>query len=163
MAKKNGKPEVKKQEKTLFSVFGEFDSYMEINEAARGLLEEGDLEGLRTMAQENGLEEEAEWYIAGNTEELCDMISAALGKLKAEKEYNDNPFVDNIADYMMGICDDVETAMQVRKTGKRIAKAAGEVKKEAMKNEMETTASGKCCYCSDLRAYQIVREYYAKE
>ena len=40
----------------MFDRFGEFDSYEEINEAAEGLFNEGDLESLRLMAAENGLE-----------------------------------------------------------------------------------------------------------
>lgn len=82
----NKEKEAKKAENGLFPVFGEFDSCEEINEAAEGLLQEGDKEGLRTLAAENGLEEEAELYLAGGTAELCDPVSAALGKIKVEKK-----------------------------------------------------------------------------
>ena len=42
----------------MFDKFGEFDSYEEINRAAKAQLEEGDLEAIRTIAEENGLDPE---------------------------------------------------------------------------------------------------------
>lgn len=40
----------------MFDKFGEFDSCEEINRAAKAQLEEGDLEAIRTIAEENGLD-----------------------------------------------------------------------------------------------------------
>ena len=42
----------------MFDKFGEFDSYEEINRAAKAQLEEGDLEAIKTIAEENGLDPE---------------------------------------------------------------------------------------------------------
>ena len=40
----------------MFDKFGEFDSSEELNKAAEGLLEEGDIESLKIMAAENGID-----------------------------------------------------------------------------------------------------------
>ena len=55
----------------MFEKFGEFDSCEEINRAAKAQLEEGDLEAIRTIAEENGLDpEDAEDFCTGAIEEL---------------------------------------------------------------------------------------------
>ena len=42
--------------KKLFEKFGEFGSAEELNRAAEGLKEEGDTQGLRLLAEENGID-----------------------------------------------------------------------------------------------------------
>lgn len=143
----------------LFPVFGEFDSWDEINEAAEGLLQEGDQNGLRILAEENGLEEEVESYLAGDVTELCDPISAALGKIKKEKEHEDNYLTDDVAEYLSANCDDINFALSVRKKGKRLTEAAKRVLEEARKHR--TRIDGEpCCYCGPMKGYQLIREYY---
>ena len=69
----------------MFDKFGEFDSAEEINETAAGLLEEGDLEGLREMAKENGFDEDdVQDYIDGIYPELANTYTAAWNKLEVE-------------------------------------------------------------------------------
>ncbi len=154
MAKKE-----KKAKNGLFPVFGEFDSWQEINEAAEGLLQEGDQDGLRTLAEENGLEEEVESYLAGDVTELCDPISAALGKIKKEKEHEDNYLTDDVAEYLAANCDDINFALSVRKKGKRLTEAAKRVLEEARKHR--TRIDGEPCrYCGPMKGYQLIREYY---
>lgn len=63
----------------LFAKFGEFDSVEELNRAAAGLREEGDVDGLKELAKENGIDPfEVEDYIDGMSEELATPITAAL-------------------------------------------------------------------------------------
>ena len=70
----------------MFEIFGEFDSAEEINKAAAAQLEQGDMQAVRDIAKENGLDlDDAEDYIAGDMEELCNPLMAALGKLKIER------------------------------------------------------------------------------
>ena len=157
MAKKE-----KEAKNGLFPVFGEFDSWQEINEAAEGLLQEGDQDGLRTLAEENGLEEEIESYLAGETPELCDPISAALGKIEKEKEHEDNYLADDVAEYLAANCDDINFALSVRKKGKRLTEAAKRVLEEARKHR--TRIDGEPCrYCGPMKGYQLIREYYREE
>ena len=69
----------------LFERFGEFDSVEELNMTAEGLKEEGDLESLKVLAEENGLDvADAEDYADGIVTELANSLLAALGKLKVE-------------------------------------------------------------------------------
>lgn len=157
MAKKE--KEAKKVKDGLFPIFGEFDSWQEINEAAEGLLQEGDQNGLRTLAAENGLEEEIESYLAGDAAELCDPISAALGKIKKEKEYEDNYLTDDVAEYLAANCDDINFALSVRKKGKRLTEAAKRVLEEARKHRGRIDGEP-CQYCGPMKGYQLIREYY---
>lgn len=145
----------------MFDKFGEFDSFVEINLAAEGLREEGDIEGLRELAAENGLQDMVEEYISGKSEQLCDVVSAAIGKLEVEKK-EAQPWAalaDDVVDYLMGNCDDTAFAAAVRKNGKRIEQAAREVEKEAKKNSI-TIPGGRCNYCGPMRGYQLIKEYY---
>ena len=153
------KKEAKKAKNGLFPIFGEFDSWEEINEAAEGLRQEGDQNGLRTLAAENGLEEEAELYLTGDMTELCDPISAALGKIKREKEFEDNYLADDVAEYLSANCDDINFALSVRKKGKRLAEAAKRVLEEAKKHRGRIDGTP-CWYCGPMKGYQLIREYY---
>ena len=69
----------------LFAKFGEFDSAEEINRAATAQLKEGDLEAVRMIAKENGIDDmSAEDFIRGDWPELCSPFMAAIGKLEVE-------------------------------------------------------------------------------
>ena len=59
----------------MFDKFGEFDSFEELNKAAEGLLKEGDLESLRALAEENGIDcADTEDYIDGIVPELATVL-----------------------------------------------------------------------------------------
>lgn len=71
--------------KRMFEKFGEMNSYEEINELAGNLLKEGDRASIKAMAAENGISQEfVELYINGEIPELCDPMTAALGKIEIE-------------------------------------------------------------------------------
>ena len=76
---------------SLYEKFGEFDSSEEINEAAAGQLAEGTEEGrqnIKEIALENGLDlMDAEDYILGDVDELCNPFMAAIGKIELEIKY----------------------------------------------------------------------------
>lgn len=148
-------------EEKLFEKFGEFDSFAEINEAAEGLMMEGDLKGLRELAEENGLAEEAEQYIKKETEELCGPVEAAIGKIRVECEGDNSAFYEDVMDYLMSNCDDLDFALAVRKKGKRVSEAADRVVKEAFRNTVRINGM-RCNYCGPMRGYQLIREYYLK-
>lgn len=48
----------------MFDVFGNFDSVEELNACAKGLLEEQDLEHLKVLAEENGIQMESGKYMS---------------------------------------------------------------------------------------------------
>lgn len=69
----------------MYEKFGEFDSWEEINKAAQAQLEEGDLDAIKEIAKENGLDpEDVEDFCTGTIEELTTPTLAAIGKLDAE-------------------------------------------------------------------------------
>lgn len=71
----------------MFEKFGEFNSYEELNMAAAGQLEQGDLEALKALAQENGIDaKDAEDYREGILTELATEFSAAYGRLTLWKK-----------------------------------------------------------------------------
>lgn len=65
--------------------FGEFKTVEELNMAAEGLKEEGDLESLKKLAKENGIDEEdAIDYFDGVFPQFTNGLMAAIGKLDLE-------------------------------------------------------------------------------
>lgn len=71
----------------MFEKFGELESVEELNKAAAGLKEEGDIASLIVLAEENGLDKaDAEDYAVGEMEVLATPCTAAHGRLKAESE-----------------------------------------------------------------------------
>lgn len=77
--KKEEKPAKKEK------AFGDFKSAAEINACAAGLKAEGDNASLEAMAEENGIEKDiVTLYISGDIPELCDDMTAAMGKLNTE-------------------------------------------------------------------------------
>ena len=71
----------------MFDKFGEFDSVQELNEAADGMLDEGDIESLKELAKENGIDEDdLQDYLEGRLENLANVSTAAFGRLYMEEQ-----------------------------------------------------------------------------
>lgn len=107
----------------LFERFGEFDSVEELNATAEGLKAEGDLESLKILAVENGLDEaDAEEYADGIVPELANRLLAALGKLKMEKkELKPCEIMEDWISYIEVCCSESEEmARAVRLKGKSL-------------------------------------------
>ena len=69
----------------MFEKFGELNSFGEINELAENLFNEGDIESLKAMAKENGIQSDfVAMYLEGDIPVLCDQLTAALGKIDVE-------------------------------------------------------------------------------
>ena len=120
----------------MFDKFGEFDSYEEINKAAAGQKEEGDFATLKELAVENGIDEEdAQDYIDGVVDELCNTSMAAIGKINIEKKaLGLTEIMADWADYIIKeSIEDEKMAIAVRKKGKNLAGAIGAVLKQSWK------------------------------
>ena len=111
----------------MFERFGEMSSCREINELAENLLNEGDIQSLKVMAQENGIPEDyVEMYQSGDIPYLCDAVTAAMGKLDVDW-----------VEYIRGLCmEDEMVAHQVRKKGKSLKQCIAEILKYAFKNQV---------------------------
>lgn len=145
----------------MFDIFGEFGSAEEINATAAGLKEEGDIENLGVLANENGLDpDDVEMYLAGETEELTDVLGAALGKLAIEKKEANNILIDDMVDYLSANCDDESLARGVRKKGKRTIEAAKKIIREVKKNKLNIEGEGALCYLGPMKGYQLIKDYY---
>lgn len=107
----------------MFDKFGEFNSAEEINETAAGLLKEGDLEGLREMAKENGFDEDdVQDYIDGIHPELANAYTAAWNKLEVEmKELKVCEIMEDWVEYIrIKMEEEEEMQRAIRKKGKSL-------------------------------------------
>lgn len=129
----------------MFEKFGEFDSIEEINKAAEGLKEEGDLESLKAMAAENGIHpDDVDDYIHGEVESLVpNPVSGALAKIQLEVDGNKKLFEDQelISDWIGYIKTEAQEneifARAVRRKGKTIVGCVGRILKWAFGNQVE--------------------------
>lgn len=158
----------------MFGKFGEMDSCKEINELAENLFNEGDIESLKVMAKENGIPEEiTEMYLNGDIPELCDALTAALGKIEAESaELQPKEIMEDWVEYLKGQCmENEELAHQVRKKGKSLKGCIGALLSWSFKNQQQIDkdiikAAGVSVGRVTLgipgmgRAKRIIKEYY---
>ena len=158
----------------MFDKFGEFDSAEEINEAAEGQLAEGDIESLKELAAENGIDrEDVDDLLDGLIEELCNPLIAAFGKLKVEaKELKPCEIMEDWLEYIKArCCEDEQMAKAVRKKGKSLKGCIAELLKWSFKNQHDVDKdilkaagvnAGRCTLGIPgmKRAKQIITEYY---
>lgn len=160
----------------MFEKFGEMDSFGEINELAENLFNEGDMESLKVMARENGIDDEiTELYIRGNIPELCDPLTAALGKIDIEcDDLKPKEIMEDWVEYLKGQCMDNEVlALQVRKKGKSLKGMIGALLKWSFGHQQQIDkdiikAAGVKAGRVTLgipgmgRAKQIIKDYYTE-
>lgn len=123
----------------MFEKYGEFDSCRELNAAAEGLKVEGDKQSLISLALENGIDkEDAEDYLLGYMKELTTPLSAALGRLKAQKKASKIP--DGAREVIYGMaeamCSGDETLQElVMRKGARVDTVWSHMEDLAKKNK----------------------------
>lgn len=163
------KKDTKKQEKKsevapvqLFSKFGEFNSVEELNEAAAGQLAEGDLDALRELAKENGIEDaEVQDYIDGYTDSLAMPITAAMGRANVEMQSKEKAseyyILKVIYTILMSMLTEETVARAVMGKRKRISAIY-----DGLRNGASRHKNGKCgCSCgTDRQLEDIIRAYY---
>lgn len=158
----------------MFEKFGEMDSASEINELAENLFNEGDVKSLRMMAAENGITQDfVELYMQGDIPELCDSLTAAMGKIDMEvRELKPKEIMEDWVEYLRGQCMENEVlAYQVRKKGKSLKGCIAALLSWSFKHQQAVDkdiikAAGVSASKVTLgiprmgRAKQIIREYY---
>lgn len=158
----------------MFEKFGEMNSCQEINELAENLFNENDIDSLKAMAKENGIGQEyVEDYMKGNIFNLCDPLTAALGKLEVEKEeLKPTHLMRDWVGYIEGQClENDDMAAAVRKKGKSLKGCIGELLKYSFSNRIKVDKDiVKAAGISTARvefgvpgmgeAKQIIRDYY---
>lgn len=123
----------------MFDKFGEMSSYTELNELANNLVNEGDMESLREMAAENGIPEElVGLYLNGDIPELCDALTAAIGKLDVECEkLKPKEIMEDWVEYIRTQCLENDLlARQVRKKGKNLEGCIAKLLMWSFKNQI---------------------------
>lgn len=147
----------------MFDKFGEFDSAEELNKAAAGFKNEGDIESLKELAKENGIDEEdAEDYADGYADCLATQMMAAVGRLKAERLAEKASAVSPIGVILimtLGMCTDEDIQKGVMRKGKRAAKLLDEMRTVAKDHKDGNV--GVCCG-TDKRLKDIIRAYYTQ-
>ena len=124
----------------MFDKFGEFNSFGEINELAENLFNEGDIESLKAMAKENGIQNEfVKMYLQGDIPVLCDPLTAAMGKIDVEvAELKPKEIMEDWVEYLRGQCMENELlAYQVRKKGKRMKGCIAALLKWSFSNQQK--------------------------
>lgn len=158
----------------MFEKFGEMSSFEEINELAENLFNEGDTESLREMAKENGIQEEyVTMYLEGDIPVLCDVMTAALGKIDVEAaELKPKEIMEDWVEYLRGQCLENEIlCYQVRKKGKSLKGCIAALLSWSFKNQQTVDkdiikAAGVSAGRVTLgipgmgRAKQIITDYY---
>lgn len=124
----------------MFDKFGEMGSYKEINELAENLFNEGDIESLKAMAKENGIQNEfVKMYLQGDIPVLCDPLTAAMGKIDVEvAELKPKEIMEDWVEYLRGQCMENEIlAYQVRKKGKSMKGCIAALLKWSFSNQQK--------------------------
>ena len=124
----------------MFEKYGEFDSYKEINQKAKELLEAGNTDAVRELARENGLDpEDAEDYISGAETMFCTDLMAAAGKLNLEeKDLEIGGILKDWTDCIRDMCVDVDgMAAAVRKKKKKLAECMAALIRFSFENKVQ--------------------------
>lgn len=158
----------------MFEKFGEMGSYEEINELAENLYNEDDIDSLRAMAAENGIPQDfVEMYLQGDIPQLCDPLTAAIGKLDVEcAQLKVEEIMEDWVEYIRGLCmDHEEVALQVRRKEKTLEGCIAvllkwsfghqkEIGKEILKAAGVTAGKVTLGIPGMARAKQLIRDYY---
>lgn len=158
----------------MFDKFGEMNSFNEINELADNLFNEGDIDSIKVMAKENGIDEEiVSLFLEGEVPLLCDPLTAALGKIEIEcSELKPKEIMEDWVEYLKSQCMENELlAHQVRKKGKSLKGCIGALLSWSFKNQINVdkdiiTAAGVSAGRVTLgipgmgRAKNIILDYY---
>lgn len=160
----------------MYETFGEIGSAEELNTLAENLVNEGDIESLKALAKENGIEEEyAIDFANGDSEIFVDATMAAEGKLFVEGE-NLNPkgiMQDWLSYIEAEAFEDEEMAKAIRKKGKSLKGCIAALMELSFKNReqvdkeiiemvnLKPKPSRVEFYVPNMReAKEIIRKYY---
>lgn len=158
----------------MFDRFGEFDSAAEINETAVNLRKEGDIDSIKVLAEENGIDLDiAEAFIDGDLFYLCDDMAAAIGKIEVEsKELKPVEIMADWVEYLKARCfEDENMAKAIRRKEKSLKGAIGALLTWSFKHQIPIdkdimkaagVTAGRCTLGIPgmVKAKQIMTEYY---
>lgn len=145
----------------MYEVFGEMSTAAEINAVARSLKEEKELDNLKVLAKENGIEEVfAEMFYEGEIPYLTDDSMAAVAKLEAEAKELDSQVASAVSAYLQGRCDDIEFARAVRKKGKSLKTFYEDTIKRLREEARKKKKNAVCIEYPRKKLFREAEEYY---
>ncbi len=158
----------------MYEKLGEFDSAEEMCTLAENLFNEGDMESIRTLAKENGIDEMiVDAYIEGFEPKFVDAAEAAVGKIEVETTaLKPKDIMVDWCEYIKtSSMDDEEMARAVRRKGKSLKGCIGAILKWAFAHQQAVDkdiikAAGVQASKITLgmpgraEANKIIREYY---
>ena len=126
----------------MFEKYGEFNSYEEINQKAKELMEAADTNAVRELAKENGLDpQDAEDYLTGAETMFCTDLMAAVGKLNLEeKDLEIGGVLKDWVDCIRDMCVDVDgMAAAVRKKKKKLSECMAALISFSFENKVQVS------------------------
>lgn len=151
----------------MFDKFGEFGSAEELNKAAEGFKNEGDIKSLYELAEENGIsKEDVADYMDGYVDKFASEMMAALGRMEVEKKEleKENDTITKSAVYyillfMDAMLSDPEMQKAIMGKGKSPRKLLEKMKNTAKKHAEGNT--GVCCG-TDKELKDLIKIYYTQ-
>lgn len=151
----------------MFDKFGEFGSTEELNKAAEGFKNEGDIKSLYELAEENGIsKEDVADYMDGYVDKFASEMMAALGRMEVEKKEleKENDTITKSAVYyillfMDTMLSDPEMQKAIMEKGKSPRKLLEKMKNTAKKHAEGNT--GVCCG-TDKELKDLIKIYYTQ-
>lgn len=151
----------------MYDKFGEFGSVEELNKAAEGFRNEGDIKSLYELAEENGIsKEDVADYMDGYVDKLASEMIAAYGRLNMEKmemekctDIMEKSMLYYILLFIDGMLLDDEMQKAIMKKGKSPRKLLEQMKNTARKHAEGNT--GVCCG-TDKELKDLIRTYYTQ-
>ena len=158
----------------MFDKFGEFDSAQEMCELANNLFNEGDLDSIRALGKENGLDEAMiQMYLEGYEPVFVEPEEAAVGKIEVEAmELKPKDIMVDWVEYIKtASMEDKDLAIAVRRKSKSLKDCIGAILKWAFAHQQPVdkeilkaagVKAGKVTLGMPGRAEakKIIREYY---
>ena len=151
----------------MFDKFGEFGSAEELNKAAEGFKNEGDIKSLYELAEENGIsKEDVADYMDGYVDKFASEMMAALGRMEVEKkelEKENDTITKSAVHYILLFMDamlsDPEMQKAIMEKGKSPKKLLEKMKNTARKHAEGNT--GVCCG-TDKELKDLIKIYYTQ-
>lgn len=151
----------------MFDKFGEFGSAEELNKAAEGFKNEGDIKSLYELAEENGIsKEDVADYMDGYVDKFASEMMAALGRMEVEKkelEKENDTITKSTVHYILLFMDamlsDPEMQKAIMEKGKSPRKLLEKMKNTAKKHAEGNT--GVCCG-TDKELKDLIKIYYTQ-
>ncbi len=165
----------------MWDKFGELNSAEEINDMAEKLRAEGKTEDVYTLAAENGIDKEmADMFVSEDIDFICDVQTAACGKLDMELKDYQKRYVANaieVTDTLKNMTAREQIKLSVHKhgveidigtTGEELAKAVrqkgkvlNDILKDVFTRAQEIHNAGNPA--SDMVIPMVIHEYLKKE